>query len=266
MQLPDMLTASCMFLKRLLGEGEMRESDIAGRIRKSDIFSQLVNAKALVREKRGRGSVWRVIKPDVVQKYRNHHCPDFTPDGTKGERYNLVHATRDSKSSARRSFRLMFARSNVPFSLNGEKIDTKEPVGRSLDIIEASKLCFVENLENFMLDTRLVDAGYTLLYPIGRLGTPLFERIRADHIMHFGDLDYTGLNEFARVKAFFPDAALFVPENYFTQALKSGKVITRKQAASDALLRLCEEDAGVRRVYDFLQQHNLFLEQEGYDG
>jgi len=265
MHLSDMLTASCMFLDRLLSEGEIRESAISKQMKKSDIFSQLVNAKALLREKRGRGAVWIVAKPDVIQDYRHHHCPDFTPDETKGERYNLIRATRDSKSSTRRSFRLMFARSNVPFKLNGETISTKEPIGRRLDMIEAPKLCFVENLENFMLNTQLVNDGYTLLFPVGRLGAPLFERVKSQHIMHFGDLDYVGLNEFARVKTFFPDAKLYIPKNYFDHALKSGKTITKKQAASDALLRLCKADADIKRVYDFIQQHNLFLEQEGYD-
>jgi len=99
-------------------------------------------------------------------------------------------------------------------------------------MFKAQKLCFVENLENFMLNTRLVNDGYTLLFPVGRLGTSLFERVKAQHIMHFGDL---------------------------------GKTITKKQAASDTLLRLCKEDESVKRVYDFIQQHNLFLEQEGYD-
>ena len=159
----------------------------------------------------------------------------------------------------------MFARSNVPFKLNGETISTKEPIGRSLDVIEAPKLCFVENLENFMLNTQLVNDGYTLLFPVGRLGAPLFERVKSQHIMHFGDLDYVGLNEFARVKTFFPDAKLYIPENYFDHAPKISKTITTKQAASDALLRLCKADADIKRVYDFIQQHNLFLEQEGYD-
>ena len=261
----DMLPTPCLFLDGLLREGEIRESAIAKQIKKSDIFSQLVNAKALIREKRGRGAVWVVAKPDVIQHYREHHCPDSTPDETKGERYNLIHATRDSKSSVRKSFRLIFARSNEPFILNGETIHAKDPIGRQLDMIKAQKLCFVENLENFMLNTRLVNDGYALLFPVGRLGTSLFERVNAQHIMHFGDLDYVGLNEFARVKTFFPDAKLYIPENYFNYALKMGKHITKKQVASDTLLHLCREDKSVKRVYDFIQQHNLFLEQEGYD-
>lgn len=265
MQSSDLLPASCAFLERVLDEGEIRESSISKRIRNSDIFSQLVNAKALIKEKRGRGTVWVVSKPNVVQNYRHHHCPNFIPDETKGERYNLIHATRDSKSSARKSFRLIFARSHTPFTLNGETIRAQEPIGRSLDTIETQKLCFVENLENFMLDTRLIAEGYTLVFPIGRLGATLFEKVQAKQIMHFGDLDYVGLNEFARVKMFFPDAKLYVPENYFEQALRNGKVITQKQSASDSLLRLCKEDGRVKQVYDFIQQHNLFLEQEGYD-
>lgn len=265
MQLSDILTTSCLFLEKLIREGEIKESAIPKRIRRSDIFLQLVNAQSLVKEKRGRGVVWVVVKPDIVQDYREHYCPDFIPDETKGERYNLIHATRNSKSSTRKSYRLIFVRSNVPFNLNGERIKNNAPIGKSLDIIEAPKLCFVENLENFMLNTRLVKDGYTLLFPIGRLGIPLFERVKAKHIMHFGDLDYMGLNEFARVKGFFPNATIYIPKNYFSQALKSGVTITKKQIASNALLRLCKEDNNVKRIYDFIQQYNLFLEQEGYD-
>jgi len=76
----NMLPTSCLFLDGLMREGEIRESAISKQIKKSDIFSQLVNAKALLREKRGRGAVWVVAKPDVIQHYRKYHCPDFTPD------------------------------------------------------------------------------------------------------------------------------------------------------------------------------------------
>lgn len=266
MQSTDILTASCLFLDKLLEQGEAAESSIANRIRKSDIFSRLVNAEALVREKRGRGAVWKIAKREVVQAYRYHECPSFTPDETRGERYNRIRATRDSKSSPRESYRLIFARSSVPFTLNGQTIVAQEAIGRSLESITAKKVCFVENLENFMRETKLIDKGYVLLFPVGRLGMALFERIIADAVMHFGDLDYVGLNEYARVNGFFPDATLYIPNNYFENALKNGKTITKKQAASSALLRLCEKDRRVKSVYDFIQRHNLFLEQEGYDG
>ncbi len=257
--------ALCEFLDKMLNEEEIKESAIGKRIINGDLFSQLCNAKAITREKRGRGAVWVVAKPSVVQEYRHHHCPDFTPDETKGERYNLIHATRDSKASSRESFRLAFMRSHTPFKLNGETITANEPIGRKLDSIEAHKLCFVENLENFMLNSKLIDDGYVLLFPVGRLGSAVFEKIKADHIMHFGDLDYIGLNEFARVKSFYPNATLYVPDNYFEHAKEIGKTITGGQKATDALLRLCKEDSRVKRVYDFIQHYNLYMEQEGYD-
>ena len=116
-----------------------------------------------------------------------------------------------------------------------------------------------------MEEVQLIAQGWTLVYPIGRLGPSLMKRISPNEVQHYGDLDYEGLNEFSRIKKQFPQARLYVPEEYFEDAKKYGMEIKSKQKASSGLIELSKSDPTVRKVLDFLHEHNLCMEQEGYD-
>lgn len=256
----------CLLLKKFLDNLEISHSSISKSLREHGVFKSLGEAQAIVKERKGGGHIWIIKKPLVVEKYLTYTCPNFESLLERGERYNNIHTTKNSKAKGRTSYRLIFTRGKSKYFLNGIPLqDTQDDaVGKQLQSLQAEKVCFVENLESFMTNKHLIEDGWVLVYAIGRVGISLLERISADEILHFGDLDYIGLNEYARIKLHFPQATLHVPKNYYEDARKVGLTITSTQKASEQLLRLAKIDDKLRSILEFLHTENVFLEQEGY--
>lgn len=260
------LPTICELLKKFLKENQVRDSSIGKTLKKHKTFVALETALAIEKERKGPGWVWKMKKPEVINKYLSFECPNQNINEQKGERYNNIQIARNSKTRKRASYRLIFTRGKCKYTLNDEVFfDTSnDTVGRQLKSLQAQKICFVENLENFMENNELIQNGWVLIYVIGRIGSPILERVYSDEIMHFGDLDYEGLKEYARIKKLLPTATLYVPNNYFEGAHRAGAKITSKQIASDELLNLAITDEKVKKVLNFLYENNMYLEQEGY--
>jgi hypothetical protein len=260
-----MVKIECRFLLDLIEKGEISSSKVSKRIKDSDLFLKLIESQALIVQKRGAGEVLIVDKMEVLDNYLRFECPKLKRDESRGERYNNIRVNRNSKSNKRKSYRLAFVRGLENFTLNKKSLSSIEPIGEQIERLEAKKICLVENLENFMEDKRFIYKGYILIYPIGRFGKELLNRLSCEELVMFGDLDYVGLNEFTRVKHTIPNATLYIPDGYFEDALKYGLEIKSNQKASLNLIELSKVDDSVKSVLDFLQKSNLFLEQEGYD-
>lgn len=257
----------CTFLQKLLSEETIADKAISKTVKAHNTFRVLAEAEAIVKTKKGGGHRWEVADSEIVKKHLEYLCPNSVTNIQKGERYNNIRKYRSSKAKKRESCRLAFIRGEGKVWLNDREVLLMQsmPLGSQINTLKALKVCFVENQENFMEDTCLISNGWTLIYPIGRIGISLMSKIVPNEVLHYGDLDYEGLNEFARIKEAFPQAKLFVPENYFELSKKYGMEIKSKQKASSGLIELSEKDASVKEVLDFLHIHNLCLEQEGYD-
>ena len=256
----------CLLLKKFLDTLEISHSSISKSLREHGVFKSLGDAQAIIKERKGGGHIWVVKKQLVVENYLAHTCPNFESLPGRGERYDNIHTSKNSKSKRRASYRLIFTRSKSKYLLNDIPLQNThdDAIGKQLQSLQAKKVCFVENLENFMTNKHLIESGWVLVYAIGRIGVSLLERISADEILHFGDLDYIGLNEYARIKLHFPQATLHIPQNYYEDARKVGMTITSIQRASDQLLKLSKTDKEARDILEFLHAENIVMEQEGY--
>ncbi len=252
---------------KLISDGYIANSSI-GSIRKNAIFNRLLDSEIIEKERKGAGNIWKVQKKDALIQNKNHYFPNDIKeiDDSKGERYKNIRTTRNSKSKSRKSYRLFFLRSFSYFTLNGQEVilKNKKPIGGQLDTMVADKICFIENLENFMEEENFINKGWTLLYVNGRIGKELLERVEAKKVMHYGDLDYVGLDEYARIKEVLSHSILYVPQNYFEDVKKYSKSIDSEQKASNKLLELAKNDKLVAKVLDYLHKNNDYLEQEGY--
>jgi len=260
------LPTICELLKKLINKNTISDSSIGKTLKKHKTFLSLVGAHAIERKIKCGGSAWEVTKLSVIQKYLTHECPKQDVDEGRGERYNNIHTSRNSKTKNRASYRLIFTRGKSPYTLNNERFQdtSNDTIGKQLNSLKAEKVCFVENLENFMTNIHLIQNDWILIYIIGRIGNSLLDKIEANEILHFSDLDYVGLNEYAKIKKFFPNATLYTPDDYFSNAKKVGTTISSQQKASNALLRLSKSDEKVKEILDFLHTKNSYLEQEGY--
>ncbi len=253
-------------LSKLIRGETITVSSLGKTVTGDETFKKLVLLNAIAKVKKGGGRVWLCEKKEIVESHILFLFPNGFVDPDRGDRHKNIRKTRNSKSKNRDSYNLSFARGLCEYEYNGEVLRNTqgEAIGKSTKSLSSKKICFVENLENFMTNKHLINDGWLLFHISGRIGSALLERIEADEVMHFGDLDYVGLNEYATIRQRFPSAILYVPEDYFELALECGMFIDTKQKASNLLLELCKKDNKVKEVLDFLHKENLFLEQEGY--
>lgn len=252
---------------RLILEDYITNSSL-GNVKNNTVFNRLIASEIVVKEPKGAGHIWRVKKRGALIVNKKHYFPNEISeiDSSKGNRHKNIRTNRNSKSNSRKSYRLCFLRSHNLFSLNGQNItlNSDKPMGGQLDSLFVDKICFVENLENFMEDNIFINQGWTLIYVNGRIGEEILERIEANEVMHFGDLDYIGLDEYVRIKEVFSQANLYIPSNYFEDVEQYSIAIETKQKASNKLLEYAKNDSQVAKVLDYLHKNNAFLEQEGY--
>lgn len=129
-------------------------------------------------------------------------------------------------------------------------------------------LTIVENLEVFWNIEKLETGSQLALYAQGRLSSrilnwlssPTMEQAR---IIHCGDYDPVGLDEFLRLKTACPERSeLYLPSNLEELFLRYGKrELLPSNAAVLARLRKTE-DNDVRQVVKLMDRYGVGLEQE----
>lgn len=129
-------------------------------------------------------------------------------------------------------------------------------------------LAIVENLEVFWNFEKLETEAQLALYAQGRLSGRILDWLSSPtmaqtRIMHCGDYDPVGLDEYLRIKAACPGRAeLYLPSNLEDLLSRYGKKeLLGSSAAVLARLRKIE-DHEVRRVVTLMDQYGVGLEQE----
>jgi hypothetical protein len=126
--------------------------------------------------------------------------------------------------------------------------------------LRVERLCLVENLDCFTRAEQLLGRDWTFAHTYGRLGSETFAELAAGDILHWGDYDYTGLDEFLRLREQYPRTRLYLPPDLdmrwqrYATPLKEAAVTTRRLRTSD--------HPGVARVLELLARTNRFLEQQ----
>jgi hypothetical protein len=130
------------------------------------------------------------------------------------------------------------------------------------------RLAVVENLEAFLHYERLGTTADLALYARGRLSARVLKWLGSDalrdaEIVHCGDYDPVGLDEYRRLRATCGDRArLFVPEGLEDLLRRYGKA-TLLTGQSAVLRRLrSEADPDVKAVVVLLDRYGYGLEQE----
>ena len=129
-------------------------------------------------------------------------------------------------------------------------------------------LAVVENLEFFWNIEKLNTGAQLALYAQGRLSGRVLEWLSSPtmaqaRIMHCGDYDPVGLDEYLRIKAACPGyTSLYLPANLEILLTRYGKRELLQSSAS-VLDRLRKtEDKEVRQIVTLLDQYGVGLEQE----
>jgi hypothetical protein len=143
------------FIKKLLNEGKINFSSIAKAVKGANDFSTLINGGFIEHQPAltGGGSIY-LKNREALEKY---YKAKFPFDEETNSSIGNVNAFRNTKASKRESQNVVLIRGKKSVLLNGVEIDlsyyTKEfgTFATILNDLEADKVCFVENLDSYLL-------------------------------------------------------------------------------------------------------------------
>ncbi|MBU0960259.1 MAG: hypothetical protein KKH60_01945 [Proteobacteria bacterium] len=130
-------------------------------------------------------------------------------------------------------------------------------------------LALVENLEVFWNFEKLQTGAQMALYAQGRLSGRILSWLGSQsmaraRIIHCGDYDPVGLDEYLRLKGACPERAeLFLPPNFEVLLSRYGKKELLQGSNGPVLARLRKTEAQeVRRIVKLIDRYGVGLEQE----
>jgi hypothetical protein len=252
----------------LLEAGSMPRSQIPRSVQAGQAFAQLLGADIIGWVRKGSGQVLNLQEANLLRQYVAQHFPEHETQ-TGGDAFSNARRYRDSKGAAKVAAQVMLLRGQGMAWLNegahevdlGYYTDHFGCFAAAQPRIHTLKpCCIVENLDCFMRAEEVLGPGTIFIHPYGRLGKDSLPGLQAQALWHFGDYDFTGLNDYLNLKAQYPQAQLYMPEGLealwqkYATPLKAGAVPSSKVKAS-----VLPE---VRRVRGLLSTTQRFLEQQ----
>lgn len=260
------------FVRKLLNEGKINASQVGNSIKRSSDFTTLLNGGFIqhLPSVTGGGSYY-IKNKEVLEKYYIEKYPEELKNNLSA--INNVHNFRNTKATKRESQNVILIRGQEKVLLNGIDTNLKEytesygTFSATLQSLKAEKVCFVENLDSYLLAEQVITEGFVFIHTYGGIGKSTVCKVNANEIIVFPDYDFKGLHNYLLVKSIFSTTKLFVPENYDTLfATKSRTIKTRQgreQQPSKQVLE-CEEEIVVKirgdifRFKKFLEQQAVF--------
>ncbi|MBW6536587.1 MAG: hypothetical protein K0B11_16375 [Mariniphaga sp.] len=257
------------FVQKILSEGKISASQVGNSVKRTSDFKILLNGGFIqyLPAVTGGGS-YHLKSQEALKKYFSEKFPEEFKNNLSA--IDNVHSFRNTKAAKRASQNVILIRGEETVILNGfetnlkqftEKYGTFSVVLKTLD---ANKVCFVENLDSYLLAEKIITNGFIFIHTYGGIGKSTVNKVKAKEILVFPDYDFKGLHNYLLVKSVFPNTKLFVPENYETLfAIKSRTIKTRQgreQQPSKQVVE-CEEEIVVKIRSDIFR-HRKFLEQQ----
>ena len=265
-------------LDRLLADGALPASQIPVRLKLET--ERLVENGVLQWERAGAGRRLTVTQADVLARIRSRQFPDDA-DRAESPRAGAVATMRNSKHNATIGLEPVFLRatSAPPLIRNGAMLDicaTTTQTGVASVLLQpddqwqyGGRIITVENLECFVHAERLGAPFDLAIYTAGRMSGQFLrwtgELVASGAtLVHCGDYDPTGLDEFMRLyDATSAGAQLYLPDElpqlfglYSKPSLLAGRSAQLLQR-----LRTVQHPA-VQTVIELIHHHNAGLEQE----
>lgn len=251
--------------QQLQASGHIARSQVPTGVRKSAALAQLLNAEIVAWQRQGNGKVLRLVEPVLLAEYVAIHFPGnelaATPDS-----FSNLQRYRSTKAASRQTKQVLLLRGNDSVILNGQSVDLgywTRQMGCMAAVqpeLKADKVCVVENLDCFLRAEDVLGDNWVLLHPYGRLGKDSLTKLQATTLLHFGDYDFTGLDEYLRLRQQHPHAQLYLPQQLeelwqrYATPIKTGAVPTKR-------LQQCTL-AEVHAVMTLLASTHRFLEQQ----
>jgi hypothetical protein len=248
-------------------------------VRALSALKPLFHTGALKEERRGAG--WRIVvaNPDAVMNFANSTYPQgLEAAGISLDRSEAVAVLRNSKRGTNLSGEPVLIRGFSEARLISQKGELElrsvtDLCGAACFVLsdrlqwnyEGDRVALVENLEPFLRFEEQFKDFDAAIYCAGRMSVRFLNWLESQSfdIVHFGDYDPVGLQEYLRLKRRTGDRATFyVPQNLRGLVQRYGKSgLLRDSAAILSGLRQ-EDDDTVKAVLQCLEDSGLGLEQE----
>lgn len=257
------------FVNKILNEGKISASHVGNSIKRTSDFTTLINGGFIdyLPTVTGGGNYYvknkEALNKYFVDKFPNENSGVFTA-------IENVNSFRNTKAGKRESQNVILIRGQETVSLNGirtnlkEYTDTYGTFSATLKSLDADKVCFVENLDSYLLAEQVIKSGFIFIHTYGGIGKSVVSKTNANEILVFPDYDFKGLHNYLLVKSVFPNTKLFVPDNYKSLFETRSRTIKtkhgREQQPSKQVLE-CEEEIVVKIRTDIFK-YKKFLEQQ----
>jgi hypothetical protein len=165
------------FVKKILDEGKISASQVGNSIKRTSDFTTLINGGFIqhLPAKTGGGSFYTKNK-EALEKYFADKFP-----GENGSIFTAVanvNSMRNTKAGKRESQNVILIRGQETVLLNGIETDLKTytnaygTFSARLKSLEANKVCFVENLDSYLLAEQVIKKGFVFIHTYGGIGNP----------------------------------------------------------------------------------------------
>ena len=292
--MPEFIDTNARLLNLLLEQGFLSVSSIQSKASK-EVFSALEQTGVIQKKRKGAGNQYQLFSESSLVEFIKSKYPsglyrlerENIPRRVKG-----ILERKNSKSLSKLDYALISLRGNTPIKQNNkvyrlEELTTQD-VFLSLKLTnkispeilhENRTIITVENPTVFIELERMVQLPWNIaIYTGGKISNILLEQLslweqKGHNVVHFGDYDYVGLHEFARILQFCPKAKLYSPAKLTTELFQQygNTLLLEKQVnAHKTLIKVLSklpESLGRTQLittYNLLQENAKGLEQESF--
>lgn len=250
--------------KKLKEDSFLTEKAIPKTVLSSHHFKGLVSSLILEKTKSGRGFRYEISKPNEFENFFTTHFPE---DIEVKDKSDNVRKFRNSKIQKTVSTPIFMLRGFETVKINGNEVNLEDYTKKfqlfacNAEKIEAKRICIVENLDTFLVAEKLLGESCVFLHKYGRIGKESLNSLFTNQLLVFVDYDFSGLEEFLRIKEVFDFAQLYIPENYdelfgkYSQSLKGNKAEMTNRIKQSS-------DINVVKIRESIIRNNRFLEQQ----
>lgn len=248
-----------------------------------ELVTPLISAGVLAWQRSGAGKRLTVVQPETLVHFCKQHFPHSADEASfASARVAGVAQFRDSKILGSTEGEIVTLRGweNGGLTSAGAPVDIVTPTlvhGVFSFVLKPEtpyairmQVALVENPAVFLEFERLRSNLPVAIYAHGRISDRLLDWLASQRddgfqLIHFGDYDPVGLDEFRRLASKLGERAkLYIPTNLAELFRKYSKRDLLVGAMSQKLLAGLREsgDTAVQRVIELIERHNGGLEQE----
>jgi hypothetical protein len=249
------------FYTKLKAEGSVNKSNIPKSIINSTYYSNLLEANTLEEIKVGRGRICKILNKNSFNEIYTKRFPNSSLN--KGQnRVSSVAKYRNSKVGNTNKSNIFLIHGIGSFTINDSSLNLSKGSLHAYKnpSIKADKIILVENLQAFLDAEALFGENHLFIHKYGRIGKDDLIHFKSNTFIVFSDYDFTGLDEFLRVKKSIGHAAFYIPENFQELFEKYSTPIKKKSAASKQLEE--NNNIEIQQLLSQIKRTNRFLEQE----